>query len=371
MYAEIPEITNSSFYGMITNIDENLKILENKLTEWGLKNNTIFIFTTDNGTSAGVWLDKKGYVRKGFNAGMRGMKVSKYEGGHRVPFFVRWPENDLVGGIDINSISSYTDVFPTLADFCNLVLPENLEFDGMSLKDYFKGSAPKDRVVITDTQRMKELKKWKDCSIMTNKWRLIDGKELYDMETDPGQRTDIAESHPEVVEKLKHEYEVWWEKVSKNGQDPSEIIVDFSKEYPVVLSSHDLISDGFITWNQNQLRNLTEADGHWALNFAEEKEYEIQLFRWPPEANLSLNAEAPAGDIDEAGQLYPAGKAFDVQKAWINIPGAGGKRESVNLAPNAPYFYFKIKIPAGSHKLETGLIDSEGNERSAYYVRIL
>jgi len=304
MYNSNPEIPNAAFYGMITNIDDNLVVLDEKLEEWGLKENTIFIFTTDNGSSSGMKLDKQGFVTAGYNYGMRGKKSSKYEGGHRVPLFLRWPAKDLVGGKDINSVTSYSDIFPTLVDLCKLNVPEEVEYDGISLTPYFDGNEDQERVIFSDKQRMKELKKWKDCAVMTNKWRLIDGQELYDIEADPGQKTDVSGEFPAVVERLKKEYESWWAIVSEHGEDPTEIGVDFSMEHPVVISSHDLISDGRITWNQNQLRKLEQADGHWALNFEKEKKYEFRLFRWPPEAKLALNAEAPAGDIDEAGQFW-------------------------------------------------------------------
>ena len=368
MYGANPEITNPSFYGMITNIDDNLAVLDEKLVEWGLKENTIFIFTTDNGSSAGANLDKQGFVIKGYNAGMRGKKASKYEGGHRVPFFVRWPAQNLFGGKDLNSVASYSDVFPTLVDLCKLEIPQSLEFDGVSLTDYFEGSENKERVIFTDTQRLKELKKWKDCAVMTNKWRLIDGKELYDMETDHGQKTNVAADHPQIVAKLKNDYENWWTNVSEYSHEPTEIGVDFTKETPVVLSSHDLISDGGVTWNQNQLRQLTGAQGHWALDFAEEKEYEFRLYRWPEEANLALNAKAPAGDIDEAGQLYKTGKAFNVQKARIKIAGI---EKEMEVDGSLPFASFKLVVPVGSQQLETGLIDYNGEERSAYYVNIV
>lgn len=368
LYENNNEITNASFYGMITNIDDNLTVLDKKLEELGLKENTIFIFTTDNGTSAGVNLDNKGFVTNGFGAGMRGKKGSKYEGGHRVPFFVRWPEKKWEKGLDLNTVASYTDVFPTLAEWCKLEIPEGVTFDGMTLSPYLAGKENKERVIFTDTQRLKELKKWKDCAVMTNRWRLIDGKELFDMETDPGQTTDVANRHPEIVKNLRDEYEKWWTKVSEYGHEPAEIGVDFSKEHPVILSSHDLISDGHVTWNQNQLRQLTEAQGHWALNFAAEKEYEIRLYRWPVESGLALNAQAPAGDIDEAGQLYKEGIPFDVQKAWVKIAGIKNETE---VDANSPYVSFNIKIPAGSQQLETKLIGKDGLERSAYYVSIL
>ena len=73
----------AEFYGMITNIDENMNRLMRKLDELGLRENTILIFMTDNGSTMG---------NRAFNAGMRGQKGSEYEGGHRVPFFIRWPK---------------------------------------------------------------------------------------------------------------------------------------------------------------------------------------------------------------------------------------------------------------------------------------
>ena len=83
LYSADPNVPNTNFYGMITNIDENMGRLTAKLDELGLSENTILIFTTDNGTAAGF---RGG---KGFNAGMRGTKGSLYEGGHRVPCFIR------------------------------------------------------------------------------------------------------------------------------------------------------------------------------------------------------------------------------------------------------------------------------------------
>lgn len=73
----------AAFYGMITNIDDNVGATRALLEELGIAKNTLFIFTTDNGTATG---------HEVFNAGMRGKKGSEYDGGHRVPFIAHWPE---------------------------------------------------------------------------------------------------------------------------------------------------------------------------------------------------------------------------------------------------------------------------------------
>ena len=81
----------AKYFGMCANIDENVGLLRKHLRDIGLEKNTIFIFLTDNGGTGGLNLDKKyhGFVTSGYNAGMRGAKQSMYEGGHRVPCFIR------------------------------------------------------------------------------------------------------------------------------------------------------------------------------------------------------------------------------------------------------------------------------------------
>ena len=140
---------------MIANIDDNVGEFRKFLDDEGLTENTIFIFTTDNGTSSGAGV---------FNDGMRGKKGSQYDGGHRVPLFLHWPEGKLTGGYDVEPITSYVDVVPTLIDLCELQAPEGVKFDGTSIKPLLNGVTPKDwpdRMLVTDSQRVKDPIKWK------------------------------------------------------------------------------------------------------------------------------------------------------------------------------------------------------------------
>ena len=75
----------------------------------------------------------------GFNAGMRGRKASIFDGGHRVPFFIRWPDGGLDGGWDIDTLSVHVDLFPTLAELCGIPLPTDRVMDGRSLVPLLKG----------------------------------------------------------------------------------------------------------------------------------------------------------------------------------------------------------------------------------------
>ncbi|MCK5369123.1 MAG: arylsulfatase, partial [Cyclobacteriaceae bacterium] len=281
MYSGVEEIPNPNFYGMITNADENLGILRQKLKEWKIDENTILIFMTDNGTSSGIQLDKKGFpTGKGFNAGMRGKKGSAYEGGHRVPFFIYWPNGDLATSKDVNQITSYTDVVPTLLDLCQIDFNPVLPFEGESLVALLRNpeSSWKSRTKITDTQRMELLVKWKDASIMTDQYRLIRGEELYDINNDPGQTSDISAQYPEVVEAMRADYDNWWERVSQRFDEINPIPVGFDDE-PVTLTCHDIHPDDGQqpAWNQRQVRLNKNPNGFWIIDVKTSGKYSIAL----------------------------------------------------------------------------------------------
>ena len=106
------------------------------MEELGLAADTIVVFMTDNGTATGVELDAQGFPREGpgsFNAGMRGKKGSPYEGGHRVPFFLRYPGGGFGGGRDVGQLTSYVDFMPTILDLCGVAPPAERSFHGRSL----------------------------------------------------------------------------------------------------------------------------------------------------------------------------------------------------------------------------------------------
>ena len=123
-YESVKNVGLQHFYGMIANIDDNVGKMRAFLDDEGLTDNTIFIFTTDNGSSSG-W--------RTFNAGMRAGKGSEYDGGHRVPFFMHWPKGKLTGGRDVEPITAHVDVVPTLIDICGLQSPSAVKFDGTTV----------------------------------------------------------------------------------------------------------------------------------------------------------------------------------------------------------------------------------------------
>ena len=144
---------------------------------------------TDNGSDSGVETDENHFVTSGYNAGMRGKKLSEYDGGHRVPFFISWPG----GGRDINELAANVDFMPTILDICGIEKHPEIEFHGKSLMPLLMEEGGwEGRAIVTDNQRHPIPIKWNKSSVMTQKWRLVNGNELYDMDEDYGQTTNVS-----------------------------------------------------------------------------------------------------------------------------------------------------------------------------------
>ncbi len=356
LYEGNPKVPNANFWGMITNIDENMGRLRKKLKFLGLEDNTILIFMTDNGTAAGHSI--KGDTEKGFNAGMRGKKGSEYEGGHRVPFFIRWPKGEIGGGVDVERLTAHVDVMPTLIALCGLKRPKGVKFDGRSIARLLKDPKARwrDRVLVTDSQRMEHLEKWRKCATMTQRWRLINGKELYDIQADCGQKTDVAAKHPEVVEKLRAEYEKWWTHVSERADEYCEIVLGSDEENPTCLMCHDWhTNNGPVPWNQTAVRSGQKSNGFFAVEVARAGSYEISLRRWPKEADKAIN------------ETMDRDKSIGAVKARLTIADVDLTQD---VPKNAKAVTFKTQLKPGKTQLQTWFIDAKGDSRGAYYVYV-
>ncbi|NQT35882.1 MAG: arylsulfatase, partial [Planctomycetes bacterium] len=283
-YAGNPAVPNAAFYGMITNIDDNMARLVRKLDELGIAEETILIFTTDNGTAAGF---RGG---KGFNASMRGTKGSLYDGGHRVPFFIRWPDGHLTGGRDVDVLASCLDVLPTLIDLCGLKRPEGFRTDGVSLAGVLpeKSDVGLQRSLVIQYRQSAEPPQQWNAAVLSGRWRLIGGKALYDIKADPGQKTDVAAQHPEVVEQLRAVYEKWWAEISPSFAEYCHIVLGDDAENPARLNCFDWHT--MTPWNQGAVRRGSTANSFWAVEIAQAGEYNISLRRWPVEVDAPITA---------------------------------------------------------------------------------
>lgn len=360
----------ASFYGMITNIDDNVGKTRSLVKKLGIEDDTIFIFTTDNGTASGA---------KVFNAGMKGNKGSAYDGGHRVPFFVHWPAGGLTKKHEVDELTHVTDIVPTLLEMAGVDKPKDVKFDGVSIAALFDPSKDVDwpeRYVISDSQRVRDPIKWRGSAVMSKQYRLINGKELYDIGTDPGQKNNIAKENPEVVASMRDFYDKWWAELEPSFKETTEIYLGHP-EHPVVsLTAHDWIQEVYPPWNQQGIRAADMKhpktdklihEGHWAVKAITDGKYRISLRRWPFESGIAINASLPAGaNVPGASKAFRCqpGNGIGATKATLRIDGKD--LETLDLAEDAAEISFTTELTKGSHQLAPYFHVKDG-ELGAYY----
>jgi len=352
------------FYGMITNIDDNFKLLREKLKELKLTENTILIFMTDNGTAGG---------HRVYDAGIQGGKGSVYEGGHRVPFFIRWPQGGLTGGRDINNLLAHYDLLPTFVDLLGLDFTPVNPLDGKSFTPLLSGTDQPwpNRILYMDTQRLQNLVKYKAYTVMDDNWRLVNGDELYNVTEDLGQTKNIIDQHPEVAARLAEGYEKWWQSFMDEGVSEKYAYIKVGSDYenPSRISSHDMLTGKFAhAWHQNGSINASQATGRWKIEFVEDGEYTISLRRFPRESGLAINATFPAQEKQiELDRTSPASTKADFTKAGLYVANIN---KTQKISEGQDEVTFKAEIPAGKYDMEAQLVDELGRVYPAYYVYI-
>ncbi len=355
----------AKFYGMIENIDENMGRLIARLDDWQLAENTILIFMTDNGTANGIsGRPKRPGTGKpatsnswtGFNAGMRGRKGSVYDGGHRVPCFIRWPAGKLEGGRDVDTLCAHGDLLPTFIDLCGLEHPQNAAFDGINVAPLLQGGdvhQPDRTIMVQYRQSHDPPVKWQ-AAVLTERWRLVNGTELYDIDADPGQTKNVAGDHPDVITQMRAAYETWWSDVSRRFDDYCRIRVGADQENPATLNPFDWHTR--TPWNQGHIRAGAAANGFWAVEIAHAGKYRFSLRRWPPEVDAPIN-----GAVEGA-------KAIRATTARLKI---GNIDQTKPIPDGAAEVTFEIALEQTETELQTWLTDEPtGQSRGAYYVTV-
>lgn len=348
------------FLGLIANIDENVARLDKWLDERGLRDNTILIFMNDNGTAKGETV---------FNAGMRGKKGSAYEGGHRAICFLRWPAGDLGEPRPVSYASHVTDILPTLADLLGLDVPQDAGFDGATLAPVLRsseGSGPDRKIVVQYGGRIRPAK-YSDSSVIWNNWRLVGEDELYDIAADPGQETNVADSHPEVVEAMRAHYDEYWTSIAESIEQVEPLVV---RADPATFT--DLTSNSWIEVDCDNRTRTAETcgpprGGVWQIETEQEGAYAVELSRWPFHLDRPLTIAGPAATI--GGVLITPGKALPIASASLSVNGT----EAISARANgdASSVQFEVSLQQGRNTLQAWFRDSTGRDISgAYYGRI-
>jgi arylsulfatase A-like enzyme len=235
--------TTARVYGMVENIDDNFGHLLEKLGELGLRENTLVLFMTDNGAQ-----------QPRFNAGFRGRKSQVYEGGIRVPCFLQWPAEFSGPGI-VDTPAAHIDLLPTFLDFAGARPDPSAPVDGRSLRPLLNGNTTgwPDRTLCFQVHRGLTPRRYQNFAAVTRRHKLVGhpgtfGREdlaidesrpqfeLYDLQADPGEQTDLAARHPDIVRRLRADYDRWFDSVKgTRGFRPGIIHLGHPADNPVTL----------------------------------------------------------------------------------------------------------------------------------------
>jgi hypothetical protein len=169
---------------------------------------------------------------------------------------------------------------------------------------------------------------------------------LYDIKSDPGQKSDVAGDHPEIVRQLRGQYETWWTSLDPAMKHTVRYVLG-GAENPMTLSSHDWLMPGVepAAWHQNQIKRGDLINGPWAVDVKQAGTYEITLFRWPPYLNQAMNAT----------------------EARLRI---GDFDQHISVEKDAASASFRVKLQPGPAMLQTWLTRPDGKQHGAYYTRL-
>lgn len=365
----------------VENIDKNVGRLVDFLDNKGLAENTILIFFTDNGSGEFMY---------------RGGKISYYDGGTRVPSYVRWPAGGLGGkgkGRDVTPLTAHMDWLPTLMDMIGLEdvpnRPEKLKLHGLSFKNFLDTDASNDpgpefknRKVTICNMRKEKFAKYRNLSVkkdewdgakIAHKWRLTRSGskskwELWDVLTDKAQTNDVINdpANAVVTSELKQAYEDWYGLVAEREDDFARIVIGHPAEPITQLNSHDFHNQEL--WNHSIVAKGKTGSGFLAVEFAKPGTYHFDLRRWPKEIeDQSTLTTAPEGKVYD-NKSVP--QAIDVSSARIKIWNGDNvyfdERKDAQADDDGVAFTIE-NLPAGPAFVQTWFYNSAGDMEGAVY----
>jgi N-acetylgalactosamine-6-sulfatase len=207
------------YYAILTAIDAAVGRVIKALDDAELSDDTIVIFSSDNGPSP-LWSQATGHAGSGLTGPFRGTKASLYEGGIRVPFIVSWPKHIPAGKVELSSVLSAVDMFPTLAKLAGLDanIPENL--DGEDMSEVLLGT-PKERSGALFWEYRfgnwgREMMVSPQLAVLEGDWKLLMNPdrsrvELYNISEDLTETENRARYEHETVDRLSAKLLHWWQ----------------------------------------------------------------------------------------------------------------------------------------------------------------
>ncbi len=284
---------NAAVYGMVENIDDNISRILETLDKLNLQENTVVLFTTDNGPNG-----------HRFNGGMKGKKADVDEGGVRVPLFIRYPGGGFQPGKAVGALAAHIDILPTLLDICNLEIPANLDLDGQSLAGLLRGDSTElgNRTLYTFPIG-RQLTPYPGA-VRTDRYRMVLERDsthsLYDMQNDPSQADNIADQFPAETRQLAAEYLLAFQEVTSELGPPPAIQIGHQGYPETILPAPEARLSGNVKfseywgWANDWITNwqsLTDSI-YWDLKVVEAAEYEVIIQYTCPETQVGAKISA-------------------------------------------------------------------------------
>jgi arylsulfatase A-like enzyme len=220
------------YAGTVTEMDRQLGRLLDKLDALGLAENTIVIFSSDNGPED-IEIGNATWSGAGSAGPLRGRKRSLYEGGTRVPFIVRWPAATPAGKVNNQTVVSGTDLLPTLCELAGAVLPNEVKSTqrGQSVAAAFKGDPSFRRTapLFWEWRYRVHNHPWNRSpmlAIRDGRWKLLlnpdrSRVELYDIPADPSELANLSDKHPDIVARLAEKSLAWQKTLPEGPIEPA------------------------------------------------------------------------------------------------------------------------------------------------------
>lgn len=315
---------------MVENIDWNVGRILRKIDQLQLASNTVVLYFSDNGPNGWRW-----------NQGMKGRKGTVDEGGVRSPLLVRWPGH-IRPGTKIPQIAGAIDLYPTLTDISQVPITSKKPLDGKSLKPLLTGTAKNwpDRMIFSHQNRR--------VSVRTQQYRYDPDGKLFDMQKDPGQRTDIAAQQPEIAAKLKAAVAAWSEEALPKGPDDRPFPVGYWKT--TRLPARDGVPEGKVQ------RSARAPNSSYFTNWSTKDD----RITWDIEVGQSGSFEAAIyyachkGDEGSLVEMSFAGSTLEARISEVYDPPLIGKAfDRVDRGTESYVKDFK-RYPLGRIKLEKG-----------------
>jgi arylsulfatase A-like enzyme len=356
-----------SFLAMGLNIDENVGRLMQFLEDHDLLASTIVVFLTDNGSTFG---------QDYYNAGMKGRKTELWEGGHRVPLFIRTPRDMFPQPAVIHTLCQVQDLLPTLASMAGIQsIPADL--DGMDLSPLITGekAALEDRMLVINYSRMPSFQvsytkdnpsipKKNGAAVLWQNWRLLENRELYDLDSDPHQDHDVAADYPQIVQQMRDHLDEWWKDVKEDALEIQRSVIGNDAENPMMLTACEWL-DVFVD-QQGQVRRGVRKNGVWHIIVDQPGNYAFELRRWPRESGLALR-DSVASTVVTDGR-YVKGVPLDIHAARIRV---GDQEKVKNIERSDRSAAFTFNLEKGETTLQTWFLNASDEPIcGAYYLYV-